>query len=376
MIFKSSAEKPTQIAIITNARAPGQESMIGYGEMMLRELPNQGYRLREMRATSIATHLSGRNTSKTSLDVDRFLFSPARYVLRQADIVHVVDPGNAVYALLMRARKTVVTVHDLIPYMCLSGELQGFTPSRLGRFLMRTLLSTLNRVDRIVTVSRQTSNDLQRIAGISPEKIRVIPNALFHLTSPGCQDQGAELRAARGLPVHSSIIMHVGRNFYKNRLTVLAAFELVAAKRSDAYLVLVGRPDAPLASALSRSPHSGRVIVLERLSEGDLALLYRKASVLLFPSLYEGFGYPVVEAQMCGTPVVCSDHGSLPEVAGDGAILLAPHDARGFADAIVSILEDPLVAADLVERGRANVARFSLAAWCEAHYALYDELIQ
>jgi glycosyltransferase involved in cell wall biosynthesis len=169
--------------------------------------------------------------------------------------------------------------------------------------------------------------------------------------------------------------MHIGRTFYKNRSTVLEAFELVASERSDAYLVLVGRPDEALTAALSRSPYSGRVIILDRVSDADLALLYRMASVLLFPSLYEGFGYPVVEAQMCGTPVVCSDRGSLREVAGDGGILLSPHDARGFSDAILSILEDPLLAADLVKRGRVNVSRFSLAAWCEAHHALYSELV-
>lgn len=375
MTVKSTAYGPTHIAIITNSLAPRQESMIGYGEMMLRELPNSRYHFSEMRAISFAAHLGGGMGRKALLNVDRFLVSPLRFALRHANIVHVVDPGNAIYAPLMRASKTVVTVHDLIPYLCVAGELQGFSPSHLGRFLMGTILRILHKVDRIVTVSRRTSEDLQRIAGIAPGKIRVIPNAVFQSLPSRNFDRIAELRATYQLPPRSSIILHIGRNFYKNRSTVLSAFELVASKKSDAYLVLVGAPEGRLADTLGRSPYSGRVIIIDRIAEVDLARLYTMASVLLFPSLYEGFGYPVIEAQICGTPVVCSDCGSLPEVAGDGAVLHAPHDAAGFANTILAILEDQAFAADLAQRGRDNAARFSMNAWQEAHHTLYDELV-
>jgi glycosyltransferase involved in cell wall biosynthesis len=119
---------------------------------------------------------------------------------------------------------------------------------------------------------------------------------------------------------------------------------------------------------------SAFVHIVPQIAAEDMATLYTTADLLLFPSLYEGFGYPVLEAQMCGTPVIGSNAGSLPEVAGDAARLFDPDDVSGMADAAVSLLEDEDAAADLVHAGHRNAARFPHARWVADHVALWREL--
>jgi glycosyltransferase involved in cell wall biosynthesis len=116
------------------------------------------------------------------------------------------------------------------------------------------------------------------------------------------------------------------------------------------------------------------MLVIPSLPAADLATLYTLAELLILPSLYEGFGYPVLEAQGCRTPVVCANAGSLPEVAGDSAILLDPMDVEGYAAAILRIVDDPAFAAELVRKGEANLTRFEAGDWFASYDAIYREL--
>jgi glycosyltransferase involved in cell wall biosynthesis len=105
--------------------------------------------------------------------------------------------------------------------------------------------------------------------------------------------------------------------------------------------------------------HGDRVRILGFVDEADLPALYRNAALFAFPSLYEGFGLPVLEAMACGTPVVCSNVSSLPEVAGDAALLVDPHDTASIAEAMARVLQDVDLQRDMVARGRSQAARFT-----------------
>jgi glycosyltransferase involved in cell wall biosynthesis len=179
------------------------------------------------------------------------------------------------------------------------------------------------------------------------------------------------LRAELGLPADAAIVLHVGRGFYKNREAVLEVFSRIQALRGNARLVLVGCLTPDLADRCRRLGLTPYVDIVPYLAPDRMASLYTTASLLLFPSLYEGFGYPVVEAQLCGTPVVCSNGGSLSEVAGVGARVLAPDDFAGMTQAALELLDDPRSAAALAAHGRENAARFSRAKWFAAHAGLY-----
>jgi glycosyltransferase involved in cell wall biosynthesis len=374
---------PAGIAIVTNARAAGQQSMLGYGKLLLEAARSVDAGAVELAATSVLSDLmpaalaAGR-VGKLVRDVERFLITPASLAARNAGtcagIAHVADPGNAIYLGVIRHRASVVTVHDMIPYLCLAGRLAGFRPSRSGRWLMRRILARLARVDRIVCISECTRRDLLDLAPVDSARVVTIPNAVFQPNAPAAAEDCAGLRAELGLPTDAAVVLHIGRPFYKNRKTVLEVFSRIRAVRGNVRLVLVDTLTPDLAHHVLRLGIAPYLHVVPYVAPARMAALYTTASLLLFPSLYEGFGAPVLEAQLCGTPVVCSDAGSLPEVAGTGARLFAPGDVDGMAQAALELLDDERTAADLAARGRQNAARFSRQAWFAAHVGVYAEL--
>jgi glycosyltransferase involved in cell wall biosynthesis len=367
------------IAVVTNARAAGQRSMMGYGKLLLEAARSVDSSAVELCPTSALTDrmpawVAHSRVGRRVRDIERLVLTPAALVGTRAGVCHVADPGNADYLAVIRHRISVITVHDLIPYLCLAGHLAGFRPSHAGRWLMRRILARLGKADRIVCVSERTRRDLLELTGLDAPRVLTIPNTVFQPMAPAAPEDCAALRAGLGLPAGAPLVLHVGGAFYKNRKAVLEVFARIRAARRDARLVLVGGLDAHhagLAARLGLLPH---VHAVPHVAPASMASLYTASSLLLFPSLYEGFGYPVLEAQLCGTPVVCSSAGALPEVAGAGALLFAPDDIGGMAQAALELLDDAQAAAALAARGLANAARFSRASWFAAHAGLYASL--
>ena len=142
----------------------------------------------------------------------------------------------------------------------------------------------------------------------------------------------------------------------------------------DARLIFVAAPNKDLANAVAAKDLADSVHFLSYVDRAQMSALYATANLLIFPSLYEGFGYPIIEAQLSGTPVICANTGSLPEVAGEGGRLFAPDDVLGMTAAAMELLSDPAASATLITRGYANARRFSRDTWFAQHKALYAEL--
>lgn len=369
---------PPELAVLTNARAAGQRSMIGYGELVLEAARRAGRRVAEWRAVSSCQQglaaLDRRGRGDLGGRLDRFALSPLALAGRRASIAHVVDPGNAIYLDVVRTRRAAVTVHDMIPYRAEAGELDGFRPSRTGRALMRAIRARLARVDRVVCVSEATRRDLLRFSDVDPGRAVVVPNAIFQPLAPPSAADRRRLRRALNLPPDAAVVLHLGRNFYKNHAAVFDIFARLLRTRRPLVLVMVAPPSPERLAEVDRRGLSDHVRLLPYVAPADMAALYGVASVLLFPSLYEGFGYPVLEAQLCETPVVCSNAGALAEVAGAGAAVFDPADIAGMSEAVARILDDPDFAATLVARGRVNAARFDRERWFTAHDELWRAL--
>ena len=270
-----------------------------------------------------------------------------------------------------RPRRTacVCNVHDLIPMVH-----PEFTPRALKtRFfpVYKALMHEIaRRVDVVATGSESARNDIVRLLGIPAERIALAADGVDARLSPG-----GEKPSARGGP---KTILYVGRSDpYKNLTGLVEAFaRLARGGEVDARLRIVGSPDAryPEAGAAAR-----RLGVADRvewsgyLDEAGLLAAYREADALALLSRYEGFGLPVLEAMACGTPVVCSNAASLPEVAGSAAKLVAPDDVDGAAAALRAVLADPAEAARLRAAGLAQAAKFSWRATAEAMLRVYAE---
>jgi glycosyltransferase involved in cell wall biosynthesis len=214
--------------------------------------------------------------------------------------------------------------------------------------------------------------------GLKREHIRVIPNGVSEDFAPRRDDQAmAELRNRIGLTSGHYVLFIGGADPRKNHQIFLEAAEMVRKKLGSRRLVLVGSPTHPFGSyeeSARRRSLTEQVHCPGRLSMHDLQLLYSSADLFVFPSLYEGFGMPVLEAMACGAPVVTSNSTALAEVAGDAAVLANPQDARALGEAMVRVLEDEPLRAALKVRGFARAKQFSWEQAATKTVALYREL--
>jgi glycosyltransferase involved in cell wall biosynthesis len=272
----------------------------------------------------------------------------------------------------------VVTVHDIIPALRWAGKLAG-TPRGGYPLLNKLSLAALRRARALIAVSQSTARDLVAHCGIEAECIHVVPLGLSPRFRPADPRERPALRARLGLPPDGRLVLISGDAFYKNHATCLEVLRALDADRApDAApvtLVRLGPRGAAWRLLLAGSGLEARVIELEHLPGAEVPALYNAVDCLLFPSLYEGFGWPVLEAMGCGVPVVCSNAGSLPEVAGDAALAAAPTDVAALAQAVRRCLDDAAARAALVARGHAQAARYPWHRHAQSVLQIYDGIL-
>jgi len=250
----------------------------------------------------------------------------------------------------------VPTVHDLA-FLRLPHTVQRETLDLLHRHLPHTLYSA----DALIAVSAATANDLVELAGVNPRRVHVVHEGVDARFLTGAAD-GAPVE---GIPSRYLLFISTLEP-RKNVVGLLAAFERAVEEGYPGDLVLVGRwgwrTDAAQ-DALSRSAARDRIHHLDYLDRERLAAVLQRAEALVFPSLLEGFGLPLVEAMACGVPAIVSSTSSLPEVGGDAALYVDPASPDAIAAAILRLAGDPELARFLAAAGRARAARFR---WEEA----------
>ena len=237
---------------------------------------------------------------------------------------------------------------------------------------------SIARADLVLADSAHTRSDIVSLLGVSPGKVQVlysgVPARFRPEPEPGERDRLMALYGVGGRPYVLSVGTIQPR---KNYLRLIRAFanlkpETLKPETNDAALQLViagGRGWLYEDIFAEAEKYGDRVRILGFVDEADLPALYRNAALFAFPSLYEGFGLPVLEAMACGVPVVCSNASSLPEVAGDAALLVDPLDADGLTGAMRRVLEDGDLRRGMVARGIAQAGRFT---WERAAHQLLD----
>jgi glycosyltransferase involved in cell wall biosynthesis len=295
----------------------------------------------------------------------------ARQARRLAlDAVH--DPTGAIPLLLAGAAR-VTTIHDAIPYI------YPRTSSRLDWLIYRVWLPRAGRaVAAVVTVSWQSREDILTHLSVPPERVAVVPLA------PGRQFRplsAAEVAPAlRQCGIERPYILYVGALEPRKNLPRLLAAYAQLRRWSDRWrLVIVGARkwvSSPIFDAVRQLGLEPHVTFTGYVADEHLPALYAGADLFTFPSLYEGFGLPVLEAMACGAPVVTSHTSSLPEVAGDAAILIDPTDVAQIAAAMWLVLSQPALADALRERGLARAAQFSWERTARETVAVYETAIE
>jgi glycosyltransferase involved in cell wall biosynthesis len=268
----------------------------------------------------------------------------------------------------------VVTVHDLSFF-----HLPETFPRVQGAYLRRATRRAARHAAALIAVSDFTRRELERLLGADPARVFVVPNGI----QPGCRPLPPEAVAAfsarSGLP--EQFVLTLGTlQPRKNVATLLRAYAELTRRMGDRLPALViagapgwGRSDLPaLIEALGLRE---RVILAGYVPPEDLPALYNAALLLAYPSRYEGFGLPVVEAMACGTPVVLADATSLPEVGGEAALRVPPEDVAGWAAAMATVLADPARAADLRAAGLRQATRYSWSRAAQETLAVYRQVL-
>lgn len=255
--------------------------------------------------------------------------------------------------------RAIVTIHD-----CIHLRFPQYLPNRFGYAYARaSLWAACRRADRILTVSEASKRDLLHYFDIPEQKIDVIYNAIDERFHDAPSEEEIH-RVRERYQLNERFVLYAGNiKPHKNLERVIEAFQLARRRGfEDVRLLIIGDQVshyATLRRAVHRYQLHKHVRFFGFVPDETLAVLYRLASVFVFPSLYEGFGLPPLEAMASGTPVITSNVSSLPEVVGDAAILVDPYDTEAIADAMARVLGDDALSASLRARGLARAHHFS-----------------
>ncbi len=298
----------------------------------------------------------------------------------EADLAHV--PYFA--PPLCPSVPTLTTIHDLIPLL-----LPAYRGSIQVRLYTRLAARAARRAAMILTDSCASQQDIISHLCVPPDRVRVVYLAADSTYQPIPQGPGREsVRNKYGIPPDYFLYLG-GFDLRKNVRAVLRAFSRVVSKQKsqvtcpEPKLVVAGRlpgEDTPFTPDPRRIVQelgiSEWVLFTGWVHEEDKPALYSAARAFLFPSWYEGFGLPPLEAMACGTPVVASDRGSLPEVVGEGGLLVSPDDIEGLADAMDSLWGDSVLRQRLSAQAQRQASRFSWARTAQETLAAYRDVAQ
>ncbi|MBI2031260.1 MAG: glycosyltransferase family 4 protein [Candidatus Levybacteria bacterium] len=308
-------------------------------------------------------------------------FTRGEKLLQKLDLVHY--PYFEPFFLTLpffKKFKTIVTVHDLTPLVFPNYFPRGIK----GELRWQIQKKALNKVETIITDSESSKRDISKFAGIDENKISVvylaageefkrIQNSEFKIQN---------LRKKYSLP--ESFVLYVGDVTWNKNLPRL----IEAIKKTNLKIVMIGEAliskdydiDNPWNQDLRKIQemirNDGRFIRLGFVDQKDLVSLYNYASVFAMPSLYEGFGLPILEAMSCGCPVVTSREGSIPEVAEDAVFYVDPYDANSIREGIEEVFSNTNLQKELSEKGSIQSKKFSWQKTAKETNAVYEEVIK
>jgi glycosyltransferase involved in cell wall biosynthesis len=290
--------------------------------------------------------------------------------------VQLLHSPHYVLPLLCRTR-SIVTIHD-----CIHLLFPQYLPNRMAYQYARAMMgNAVRRSDLVLTVSEASRRDILRFyPRADPDRLQVIPNAIDEaiLDDPGEEEME---RVQERYQIRGRFVLYAGNiKPHKNLERLVAAFGLIKQRpgHEDVKLLIIG-DEINRYGSLRRSVETAGVRQDVRffgfVPSKTLSALYRLASVFAFPSLYEGFGLPPLEAMACGTPVVTSRISSLPEVVGDAALLVDPYSTEDIAHGLERVLGDEGLRGELSTRGRARVKQFSWERSVEAIHSGYMKVL-
>lgn len=369
------------VLLIGNYSPDQQQSMQRFAELMLQGLTTAGVAAEMISPQPKLIRLFPSGAVAKWLGyIDKYLlfpFSLRRKLAARPDLVHICDHSNAVYVSGCAGTPVLVTCHDLLAVRGGFGEDTDCPASFTGRLLQRWILRGLKKADVVVCDSRATAEDAARLVseGEPDPKLEVVMLSLNYNYRKLTDDVVIpRLKSIAGFDVDLPFALHVGSNLRrKNRDGVLRIFARCKDQWNGKMVFAGDRLNEELLELARNLQISDRVVQVVGPTCETLEALYNRATALIYPSRFEGYGWPIIEAQACGCPVVCSDAGPMPEAAGDAGLFHDPADEEGFARDLLR-LTNSAERASWGENGLRNVQRFSTPRMIAQYLKVYRQL--
>ncbi len=300
-----------------------------------------------------------------------YIFIPFYSYFKKSDIFFF--PKNT-FSPLIKGKKIAV-YHDIVYYEKLNFREFKFFDNLHHKIMIR-FDSKLTSAD--LAVSKFTAQRMEQLLKIHSEKIKVIYEGVedsFKIVTDNNQKE--QLKSRYNLPDH--FLFFAGSlSPRKNIINILKAFEMIkdSIPHNIYFTASESWNDSQVYNYIKSHNLENRIIRLGYLSEEGLVIMYNLADCYLYPSLYEGFGLPIIEAQKCGCPVITSNRSSCPEIAGDGALIVDPYSIHEIAEAILKVVNDQKFKKELIKKGIENIKRFSWERAAKEHLKLFEKVAQ
>ena len=283
------------------------------------------------------------------------------------DLYHVTNAALA--HIVNRRSPAVVTVHDMIPFL---------NPRFLTDRLIRSSIKSISKADKVICVSETVRKEVLELTAVEESRVRVVMNGVDH--GRFRERDKTESRRRLGLPLDSTIVLHVGSEEPRKGVPILfQAFKAVMNSIPNPLLLRVGEHTPASQQIIAELQIGANVRYIHGLShevdQQSIGYVYNAADVLCFPSTYEPFGLPPLEAMASGCPVVASNASAIPEVVGDSGILVDARDVRAYSEALTRVLTDQSVATYYSMRGLERAAHFSWERCARETLAVYQEVV-
>jgi len=369
-----------RILLIGNYAPDKQESMLRYADLMQRELAARGHEVTLIQPQPVIAGVrpvSG-GLGKWLGYLDKFVLFPftLKRALKGYDVVHICDHSNSMYSKYLAHVPNVTTCHDVLAIKSALGEVPENVVSATGKKLQQLILNGLRKAQYIVCDSEISQEDMLRITGRPAEMSTVVYLSLGFPYQPTPRAVALALLDKLGYDARTPFFFHVGAAaWYKNRLGLVQIFDQLQkllAPAEPRLLFVGGALETEVQSYLQQAGLESRVTRLTGLSNEDLQAAYSLAEALIFPSLQEGFGWPVIEAQSCGCPVFATGRKPMTELGGDAAVYFDPADVTAAAQIIAAALPNR---AAIQQAGLNNVRRFTVEQMIEGYMHAYQHVI-
>ncbi|MGA7720053.1 MAG: glycosyltransferase family 1 protein [Ignavibacteriaceae bacterium] len=307
------------------------------------------------------------------------IFSPfwLNFILRKYLVENKFDlffsPNNLCPLISSTRIKKIITIHDVMFKID-----KYYYPFFYRNYLNFMLKRSINSADKIITISKCSQMDIVKYYDVSREKVKVIygaadPKFKFRpLSKIDCQ----YYKSKYSLPENYALYIGLIEN-RKNINIILKVAEVCKNKDIDIGFILIGRPGYGFKEIKQKIDRcEGKILYLNYIDDVDLPHIYNLAKIFIFPSLYEGFGLPVLEAMKSGIPVLTSNTSSLPEIVNNYGIMHEPNDTNGFVESILSLLRDNVLYKEYCERSLIGAKRFNQEMLVFEHVKLFNELLK